>query len=170
MARPMGCKPINWDITELRRLYLDEKMSGAKIGNLLGLKPQSVNSALRRFNIPRRSDTESHSKELHYRWNGGKFLSTSGYYRIYKPDHHRADKRGYVYEHIVIWEEANGRKLRKDEMVHHLNGIKIDNRPLNLLALRKEEHRRWIPALQEHIRQLEAEIKRCSQSVMRLEC
>ena len=169
MARPVGCKPIKWDINELRRLYVDEKMSGSKIAKLLGLQQEAVNSALRRFNIPRRDMAESHSKELHYRWNGGRFLSTSGYYRIYKPEHHKADKRGYVYEHIVIWEEANGRQLRDDEVVHHLNGIKIDNRPLNLLALRNEKHRRWIPALQEHIRQLEAEIKRCSQTVMRLE-
>ena len=144
-------------------------MSGAKIAKLLGLQQEAVNSALRRFIIPRRNMVESHSKELHYRWNGGRFLTTTGYYRIYKPEHRRADKRGYVFEHIVIWEESNGRQLREDEVVHHLNGIKIDNRPLNLLALRNEKHRRWIPALQEHIRQLEAEIKRLSQSVMRLD-
>ena len=157
MARPMGCKPIKWNVDELRRLYLDEKMSGARIAKLMCVGQEAVNSALRRFNIPRRNAAECHSKELHYRWNGGKFLA-GGYYRIYKPEHHRADKRGYVSEHIVVWEEANGRKLRDDEVVHHLNGVKNDNTPTNLLALRNEEHRRWIPALQERIRRLENDI------------
>ena len=167
MARPIGCRPIKWDIDELKRLYLDEKMSGAKIAKALGLRQESVNAALRRFNIPRRDMTKSHSKELHYRWNGGRFLA-SGYWRIYKPDHHRADKRGYVAEHIVIWEDTNKRQLRRDEVVHHLNGKKDDNRPVNLRALRKKEHIRWIPILQKRIQQLENELKRLSQSVMRL--
>ena len=169
MARPIGCKPIKWDIDELKRLYLDEKMSGAKIARALGLRQESVNAALRRFNIPRRSMAESHSKELHYRWNGGRFSHKQGYIYVSVDKHPRASKRGYVFEHILIVEKQLGRYLRKDETVHHLNGVKTDNRIENLVVLRQQDHNRVIPLLKQRIRELENEIKRLSQSVMRLE-
>jgi hypothetical protein len=67
-----------------------------------------------------------------------------GYVYIYRPEHPRALTRstwkGYVLEHRVVWEEANGRLLRDDECVHHINGVRDDNRPDNLVALTRACH------------------------------
>ncbi len=45
-------------------------------------------------------------------------------------------------EHSVIMERHIGRKLRKGEVVHHINGIKTDNRIENLQLMTSSEHSR----------------------------
>lgn len=57
-----------------------------------------------------------------------------GYARVRMPDHPRADKAGMVLEHIPVLEAVLGRPIdwAAGEQVHHINGVKDDNRPENL--------------------------------------
>ena len=63
-----------------------------------------------------------------------------GYVLIYLPDHPSADVCGYVLEHRSVVENNIGRYLTEDEVVHHINGIKDDNRLENLATMSREEH------------------------------
>lgn len=64
----------------------------------------------------------------------------SGYVLVYVPKHPSAHKDGYVFLHTVIMERYLGRYLTKDEVVHHVNHIRDDNRIENLKVMEKHEH------------------------------
>lgn len=63
-----------------------------------------------------------------------------GYIAVYVPYHQRANKDGYVMEHILIVERHIGRHLTEDEVVHHKNENKQDNRVENLMVMTKSSH------------------------------
>lgn len=73
-------------------------------------------------------------------WKGGKTKHSKGYIYIKKRDHPFCDKQGYIFEHRLIIEKEIGRYLQPDEIVHHINGIKDDNRIENLKIMKQSEH------------------------------
>jgi tellurite resistance-related uncharacterized protein len=70
------------------------------------------------------------------RWQGGRTLRGDGYVLILQPDGKR------VMEHRVVMEAHLGRALLPDEVVHHINGVKDDNRIENLQLTDRWEHPR----------------------------
>lgn len=67
---------------------------------------------------------------------------SSGYILVYQPDHPAADRSGYVLEHRIVIEKYLGRVLTGDEIVHHMNGNKKDNRIENLQITTRADHAR----------------------------
>lgn len=74
-------------------------------------------------------------------WKGGR-IKINGYWAIHKPEHHFADKHGYVFEHRLIYEQYYNCILLPWVIIHHINGIITDNRIENLVALSRAEHLR----------------------------
>jgi hypothetical protein len=67
----------------------------------------------------------------HPNWRGGRIIQR-GYVYLHRPSHPQASLLGYVAEHRLVMESILGRQLLSVEVVHHLNGIKGDNRRENL--------------------------------------
>lgn len=67
-------------------------------------------------------------------WRGGVAPhGTSGYVRQY------VEGRGTLLQHRVVMEAKLGRRLERGENVHHINGIRDDNRPENLELWKKKQ-------------------------------
>jgi len=79
---------------------------------------------------------------LNPRWSGGRFYDKKGYVLVYSPNHPRAHNK-HVLEHILIAERMLNRSLMSNEIVHHVNGIKSDNRPENLHIMDRAEHTKY---------------------------
>ena len=72
---------------------------------------------------------DAHAGEKNYRWKGGR-KTQDGYQWLTTGNRHG---RRYNQEHRTIAEKSLGRPLLKNEVVHHINGDRSDNRNANLL-------------------------------------
>jgi hypothetical protein len=73
-------------------------------------------------------------------WNVEKIIKKGDYNYCIVKNHPNANKHYYVLHHRVVVENNIGRILTNDEIVHHINGDKHDNRMENLQLMKAIEH------------------------------
>ncbi len=165
-------KRVQTTAEELRRLYWDKKMSMAMLAESIGCATGHINWLFDKWGIPKRNKRQSLKLALtegrapakigenNPNWKGGRFTTPFGYIKVYKPEHPRSI-RGHVFEHILVWEESHGRPLPQGWVVHHINGIKSDNKPQNLYAMPRKNHSTSLlmKEIQTRLRQVENELR-----------
>jgi hypothetical protein len=129
----------------LKNLYQVQHKSINQISKIIGVSTRIVKKYLDEFGIQTFAHKEANkifnSGERCNNWKGGKTI-LNGYIAILKPEHPHTIGGGYVYEHRLIMEKHLKRYLRPEEIVHHINGIKTDNRLENLEILSNSQHRK----------------------------
>jgi len=68
----------------------------------------------------------------HWHRNKERKYKQHGYYEVFRPNHPRTNTKNHIKQHVLVMEEKIGRLLTKKEIVHHINGIRSDDRPENL--------------------------------------
>jgi hypothetical protein len=81
---------------------------------------------------------KNHSGQNASLWKGGRVM-WCGYVFIYNPKHpHAVQGKRYVAEHRLVMEKYLERYLKASEKVHHINGIRDDNRIENLALMKSK--------------------------------
>ena len=129
----MGSKKKLWN------LWIGNGLNQREIGELIFCSQSMAGKLLKRYGLMTKENLAL--RELAHRKK-----MDNGYVLVYRPQHYRANRsgnrKGFVKEHILVAElDVIGRKLRKGEVVHHVNGVKTDNRPKNLFVCNNSQHK-----------------------------
>lgn len=76
----------------------------------------------------------------HFSKKGGRIIDRKGYVRIMNTSHPFVSSNGYVPEHRLVWEEHNKAILLPWTDIHHINGVRDDNRIENLKPVFHRQH------------------------------
>ena len=134
-------------VAQVQRLY-EAGHTQAEVAERLNVSQKVIWNLMRNHELPTRirAKRDQVGPKNAY-WRGGRYINQAGYALVRQPDHPRAPRNGYVLEHVLVAERKIGRHLRwhgaghpESEIVHHLNGDKLDNRPENIAITTFQQH------------------------------
>jgi len=134
----------------VRHIPIPEKFT-KEYQSILKVKRDQVIASIKQDRVNRKVYVIEHiykhleevSKTGNPLFHGVRILSGDSRWMVPAPPSYagrRYIKNRYVYEHRLIVERSIGRLLGCDEVVHHINEDKLDNRLENLRVMSQEEH------------------------------
>lgn len=135
--KPLGKQQIRYCSHECRgkgKITLEQKPC-EQCGKVMRVEHHQL--ATKRF-----CSKACHSEAKRLSGPGSLVRRPDGYLAVYYPSHPDASRDGRVLQHRLVAEQKYGRRILPTEHVHHLNGVKDDNRPENLEVIQAAAHTR----------------------------
>lgn len=160
---------------QLYDCYVNQEMTQKEIAERFGVTQKAIWIAMLKMSIPSRIAMKRNQfREKNDYWKGGRTLKErgiayhpllrksidiygqrQGYWMIKMDGHPLADKRGYVYEHILNALEAAGLETMPEGCcVHHIDCDSQNNDPDNLQICTRSDHAAYHATLETLIKPL----------------
>ena len=147
IINPNRC-PFPASKEEIEKLYNEDLKSLGDIAKNFNCSRQRLARWMEYWKLDRRESIiasklrcKQLGKERGPNWQGGKWYSKHGKtWFIYAPNHPKCQHNGGVPEHILIVENFIKRNLNEEELVHHKNAVRSDNRTENLCIMDRSSH------------------------------
>lgn len=117
----------------LYKKYWKEGLNLYQIAEICEIGKHTITYWFDKFNIPRRSNSESKIGSKNPAWKGG-IRYSNGYVFIYQ------SSGKYKKRAVIVVERYLGRKLTSGEIVHHKSEIKNDDQIENLELINNNKH------------------------------
>lgn len=121
---------VSIDWARVRAMYVEQGMNTTEIAAELGVNKRTLCGGVARLGIVRPRSVRSRGH--------GKPLGRGPFYIHGYPAHWVGGR--IVYLHREAMERKLGRALRRDEIVHHINGVRTDYREENLELMALGRH------------------------------